>query len=167
MECLPAAGATAAALDLCLGALAKAPADDDLLDAAVRLAPDSGRDQDVFIALDRRKKAAQTDAERLTVTLRAMEVAAVAVRDAEAARQYPDQAVALSISRKALDGARLVGGYTPAPAIEEASPPAGVEPALGGRAGPRTLRGGRRLLWLRGGVGIGGEGTGGCVARGG
>jgi tetratricopeptide (TPR) repeat protein len=138
VECLTAAGATAAALDLCLGALAKAPADDDLLDAAVRLAPDSGRDQDVFIALDRRKKAAQTDAERLTVTLRAMEVAAVAVRDAEAALQYLDQAVALSISRKALDEARIVEVESAARAIDEASPDAGMITALVERLAQRA-----------------------------
>ncbi len=138
VESLSAAGATAAALDLCLGALAKAPADDDLLDAAVRLAPDSGRDQDVFIALDRRKKAAQTDAERLTVTLRAMEVAAVAVRDAEAALQYLDQAVALSFSRKALDEARMGEVEAAARGIDEASPEAGLITALVERLAQRA-----------------------------
>lgn len=130
VDALLAAGGKAEALDFALFALSRAPADDELLDAAVRLAPGSGRDQDVYIALDRRKKTAQSDAERLAVTLRAMEVAALAVDDADTGLQYLDQAVALSFSKREPDEARLAEVEAAVRAVDAASPERGFVTAL-------------------------------------
>ena len=59
---IEASGGRVQAFEYALAALAKAPADDEVLDAVVRLVPSSRRHSDLFVAFDRRKKAAQSDA---------------------------------------------------------------------------------------------------------
>lgn len=138
IDALSSSGGAAEAIDFALFALARAPADDELLDAVVRLAPGADRDRDVFIALDRRKKTAQTDVERLAVTLRAMEVAALVVDDIDTALQYLDQAVALSFTKREPDEARLADVEAAARAIDGAAPDRGVVTALVERLAQRA-----------------------------
>ena len=74
---LEASGGGDEALEYALSALSQLPADDELLDAVVRFARGTDRHDDVYVALDRRKKAAQSDAERFGVVLRAAQTAAI------------------------------------------------------------------------------------------
>lgn len=75
LRAIEVSGGTAEALDFCLATLAKMPADDELLDAVIQLSSGLGHDQELYVALDRRRRSAQTDGERLAVTLRAAEAA--------------------------------------------------------------------------------------------
>jgi tetratricopeptide (TPR) repeat protein len=100
---IEASGGRVQAFEYALAALAKAPADDEVLDAVVRLVPSSRRHSDLFVAFDRRKKAAQSDAERFGVTLRAAETAGGALGDRDTAFQYVEQAIGQAIGRKEPD----------------------------------------------------------------
>jgi len=100
---LEAAGGGDEALEFALSALSQLPADDELLDAVVRFARGTDRSNDVYVALDRRKKAAQGEAERFAVVLRAAQTAAVAFGDRDTAFQYLEQALAQGIGRREPD----------------------------------------------------------------
>lgn len=97
---LEVTGARPQAFDLVLAALSRAPADDELLDALVRLVPSPERNEAVYLALDRRKRAVQSDAERFAITLRAAEIAGGHLADANTAFQYLEQALGQAIGRK-------------------------------------------------------------------
>lgn len=100
-------GAIDGALDFALSSLSRMPADEELLDAAIRLAPGRERDGDLFVALDRRRKIAQGEPERFSVTLRSLSVAGAVLCEGESAFQYLDQALGLAIGRKEPDASRL------------------------------------------------------------
>ncbi len=100
---IEASGGRAQAFEFALSALAKAPADDEVLDAVVRLVPGPKRHGDLFVAFDRRKKAAQSDAERFGVTLRAAETAGGALGERETAFLYAEQAIGQAVGRKEPD----------------------------------------------------------------
>lgn len=100
---LEASGGGDEALEYALSALSQLPADDELLDAVVRFARGTDRHDDVYVALDRRKKAAQSDAERFGVVLRAAQTAAVAFGDRDTAFQYLEQALSQGVGRKEPD----------------------------------------------------------------
>jgi tetratricopeptide (TPR) repeat protein len=96
-------GGRAQAFEFALAGLAKAPADDEVLDAVVRLVPGPKRHTDIFVALDRRRRAAQSDAERFAVTLRAVETAGGVLGERETAFLYVEQAVGQAVGRKEPD----------------------------------------------------------------
>lgn len=125
LSTLESTGGAADALELGLWFLGRMPADDDVLDAALRVAPGLGRDNDVYVALDRRRKAAQTDPERFTVTLRGASVAGRAFGDAETAAQYLQQAVALATGKGHGDEALLERVEDVAADIDAAHPESG------------------------------------------
>ncbi len=104
---LEAAGGGDEALEFALSALSMLPADDELLEAVVRFARGTDRSDDVYVALDRRKKAAQSDHERFGVVLRAAHTAAVAFGDRDTAFQYTEQAMAQAIGRREPDPALM------------------------------------------------------------
>ncbi len=150
---IEAAGGTAEALDFSLNALARMPADDELLDAVLRLAPGQERDQDLYVALDRRRRAAQSDGERLAVTLRAAELAGAALGDADTAFQYLEHAVALAVGRREPDEARLGEVAAMARRVDAERPEIGMLSALvqrlaerGDDLGESEPRGGAVLL---------------------
>jgi tetratricopeptide (TPR) repeat protein len=96
-------GGKAQAFEFALAGLAKAPADDEILDAVVRLVPGPKRHTDIFVALDRRRRAAQNDGERFAVTLRAVETAGGVLGERETAFLYVEQAVGQAVGRKEPD----------------------------------------------------------------
>ena len=153
LRAIEASGGTTDALEFALGTLAKMPVDDELLDAVIRLAPGLGHDQDLYVALDRRRRAAQTDGERLAVTLRAAEVAGAVLGDQETAFQYLEHAAALAIGRKEPDEARLAEVEGMARRVDAARPEIGMTAALverlaarGDELGESEPRGGVVLL---------------------
>ncbi|MDB4927836.1 MAG: domain protein putative component of TonB system, partial [Myxococcaceae bacterium] len=153
LRAIEASGGTSEALEFSLATLAKMPVDDELLDAVIRLAPGLGHDQDLYVALDRRRRSAQTDGERLTVTLRAAEVAGGALGDQETALQYLDQAAALAIGRKEPDEVRLAEVEAMVRRVDASRPEIGMTAALverlaarGDELGESEPRGGAVLL---------------------
>ncbi len=153
LRSIEAAGGAAEALEFSLAALARMPADDELLDAVIRLAPGSDRDQELYVALDRRKRAAQGDGERLGVTLRGAEVAGAVVGDQDTAFQYLEQALALAVGRKEPDETRLAEVEATARRVDAARPEVGMIAALverlasrGDELGESEPRGGVVLL---------------------
>jgi len=93
-------GGRAQAFEFALAGLARAPADDEVLDAVLRLVPGPKRHTDIFVALDRRRRAAQNDAERFAVTLRAVETVGGVLGERETAFLYVEQAVGQAVGRK-------------------------------------------------------------------
>jgi tetratricopeptide (TPR) repeat protein len=153
LRAIEASGGTSEALEFALATLAKMPVDDELLDAVIRLAPGLGHDQDLYVALDRRRRSAQTDGERLGVTLRAAEVAGAVLGDQETAFQYLEQAAALAIGRKEPDEARLADVEATARRVDVTRPEIGMTAALverlaarGDELGESEPRGGVVLL---------------------
>ncbi len=130
LHAIEASGGTSDALEFALGTLAKMPVDDELLDAVIRLAPGLGHDQELYVALDRRRRAAQSDGERLAVTLRAAEVAGAGLGDQETAFQYLEHAVALAVGRKEPDEVRLAAAEAMARRVDGARPEIGMIAAL-------------------------------------
>jgi tetratricopeptide (TPR) repeat protein len=153
LRAIEASGGTSEALEFALATLAKIPVDDELLDAVIRLAPGLGHDQDLYVALDRRRRSAQTDGERLGVTLRAAEVAGAVLGDQETAFQYLEQAAALAIGRKEPDEGRLADVESTARRVDATRPEIGMTAALverlaarGDELGESEPRGGVVLL---------------------
>ena len=153
LRAIEVSGGTAEALEFSLGTLAKMPADDDLLDAVIRLAPGLGHDQELYVALDRRRRSAQTDGERLAVTLRAAEVAGAVLGDQETAFQYLEQSAAAAVGRKEPDESRLAEVEAMARRVDTARPEVGMIAALverlasrGDELGESEPRGGVVLL---------------------
>lgn len=123
---LEASGARTVAFELSLQALNRAPADDDLLEAVVRLAEGQSRNDDVYLAFDKRKRATQSDVERLAVTLRAAAVAGGVLGDRETAFQYIEQAVGQAIGRKEPDEDALARTEAAAREADEHRPESGM-----------------------------------------
>ena len=153
LRAIEASGGTSEALEFALATLARMPVDDELLDAVIRLAPGLGHDQELYVALDRRRRSAQTDGERLGVTLRAAEVAGAVLGDQETAFQYLEQAAALAIGRKEPDEARLADVEATARRVDVTRPEIGMTAALverlaarGDELGESEPRGGVVLL---------------------
>lgn len=153
LRAIEASGGATEALEFALATLSRMPADDELLDAAIRLAPGHDRDQEIYVALDRRKRAAQGDGERLAVTLRGAEVAGAVVGDQDTAFQYLEQAVALAVGRREPDEARLAEVEATARKVDAARPEIGMVAALverlaarGDELGESEPRGGVVLL---------------------
>jgi tetratricopeptide (TPR) repeat protein len=126
LAALEIADAHAMAFDMCLVALNRFSADDDLLDALVRLAVVVGRHDEVFLAFDKRKRTAQTDKERFAVVLRALTVAGGPLDERETAFQYLDQATSQAIGRRDPDDGMLEQVEGAARAADEARPEAGM-----------------------------------------
>ncbi len=119
-------GDSAAAMDLGVYALGRAQADDDLLEVVLRLGPTLGRRDEVYVALDKRRRAAQSDAERFGVTLRAVRVASGALDDRDTAFQYMDQAISQAIGRREPDEGLLEEIENTARAGDQTRPEAGL-----------------------------------------
>ncbi|MBI5517145.1 MAG: tetratricopeptide repeat protein [Deltaproteobacteria bacterium] len=126
LAALEIADAHAMAFDMCLVALGRFSADDDLLDALVRLAVVVGRHDEVFLAFDKRKRTAQGDKERFAVVLRALTVAGGPLNERETAFQYLDQATSQAIGRRDPDDAMLEQVEGAARSADEARPEAGM-----------------------------------------
>lgn len=126
LSTLDSIGAKSETVELGLWFLAKMPADDDVLDAVVNAAPGLGRNNDIYVAIDRRRKAAQTDAERFAVILRGASIAGRSLDDSETAEQYLQQAIALATSREARDESLLERIEDVAADIDAAHPAAGA-----------------------------------------